>query len=99
MSKAKNPSTPIRSRRAVLVGIGGVVAAALPVAAPAMNALDPNGKAPPIAPAAPHRDTELLILVERCIAAEAEFDRLNRIWDEMPESTGKPPANLRIREG
>jgi hypothetical protein len=41
-------------------------------------------------------DAELLILVERWFAAEAEFCRLNRIWDRMPRS--KRPAKLRIRE-
>src|ERR1700722_3101241 len=44
-------------------------------------------------------DAELLILAERCLAAEAEFCRLNRVWDEMPRSNAKPPAKLRIREG
>src|ERR1700722_17786495 len=44
-------------------------------------------------------DAELLILAERFLAAEAEYCRLNRIWDEMPRSNAEPPAKLRIREG
>jgi hypothetical protein len=93
MSRADICTTPIRSRRAVLttmvVALALPIAATLPVAAPAVAA--------PLS-----SDAELLELVERFIAADAEWDRLNRIWDEMdemPEFPRKPPAVLKIREG
>jgi hypothetical protein len=44
-------------------------------------------------------DAELLRLVEQFMTAEAEYCRLNHIWDEMPQSAGRPPAALKIREG
>lgn len=87
MSKADICTTPIRSRRAFLTGIATLpIIAALPVVAPAMT-LSSAG------------DAELLGLVEQFIAAEAEYCRLNQIWDEMPVSRTKPPATLKIREG
>jgi hypothetical protein len=72
------------------------IAAALPVAAPAIDFPAPSFLPPP-SPA----DTELLALVDEYIFAEAESERLRKIYNKLEEAfldKGKPGA-LRVHPG
>lgn len=76
------------------------IVAVIPTAAPAfsLTATDPMFAAIANAAADSTTDAELHGLVEQLFVAEAEACRLNRIWDQMPETNRKPLAALKIQE-